>query len=230
MKRILSIGTTYCCNDLDITVVSWEQYLKTDLRNFDAVVVTGGDGSVRRCVSYMHQKQTYIPVLINPTGSFNVIAKQLRISRFRNDTLCNLAKGNFTERTRPYYTLNDQEVFLFSAGNMGDLHHIFIAETLRFGKLKRGWAKYALALLFLLPMHVVLTPFFLASKHRFFIFTPLGFSFRLGSFYSDVEHLKVDLDNDYNYLELDGDIVFFSHAQLHIEKKGNITYIIPDKR
>ena len=126
--------------------------------------------------------------------------------------------------TKPqkYYSLND-EIFLFSAGNMGDLQHIFLAETLRFGLLKKGMAKYLLAGLFLLPVHLIMTPFMLLSPRRFFIFTPASFLSKFGSFRGEVkEPFTIDLENNYNLIELDGDVTTIQESKLHITPAGSV--------
>jgi len=123
------------------------------------------------------------------------------------------------------FKLND-ELFLFSAGNMGDLQHIALSETLRFGCLKHGIAKYILAALFLLPVHLIMTPFMLMSKTRFFIFTPLRFIKKLGTFYGEVpKELNIDLDNSYNMLELDGDVVNVKGRHLEIKQAGSVSVV-----
>ncbi len=119
----------------------------------------------------------------------------------------------------------NEELFLFSAGNMGDLQHIFLSETLRFGWLKHGMFKYILAVIFLFPVHVIMTPFMLMSSTRFFIFTPLRFIKKFGSFYGEVREIDLDLDNDYNMIELDGDIVNVKGRHLRIRQAGNVRVV-----
>jgi hypothetical protein len=73
-----------------------------------------------------------------------------------------------------------------------------------------------------------MTPFMLMSKTRFFIFTPLRFIKKVGSFYGEVPHeLLINLENEYNMLELDGDIVTVHGSILHIKQAGNISVVIP---
>jgi hypothetical protein len=163
--------------------------------------------------------------ILNPTGSFNVVAKLHKIPKLHQvlDALANNQQPK--TQSHLYYTLN-KEVFLFSAGNMGDLQHIFLSETLRFGILNKGIAKYALALLFLLPVHLVMTPFMLVSSKKFFIFTPASFIGKLGSFYGRVEDtITIDLENDYNHIELDGDVVTIKESVLKIAPAGKIEIV-----
>jgi hypothetical protein len=109
---------------------------------------------------------------------------------------------------------------------MGDLQHIFLSETLRFGIIKHGIFKYILAVIFLLPVHLVMTPFMLLSKSRFFIFTPLYFIKKFGSFYGEVKNITIDLKNEYNVLELDGDIIIVHDRYLNINQVGTIPIVI----
>jgi hypothetical protein len=117
-------------------------------------------------------------------------------------------------------------MFLFSAGNMGDLQHIFLSETLRFGILEKGIVKYLLAVLFLLPVHLIMTPFMLLSSRRFFIFTPASFIPKFGSFYGQVKEMEIDLQNGYNHIELDGDVVTLTESILNIKPAGFIEIVI----
>ena len=137
-----------------------------------------------------------------------------------------LASGEIPKtQEQQYYALN-HEVFLFSAGNMGDLQHIYLSESLRFGIFKEGMLKYILSVLFLLPFHLIMTPFMLLSTNRFFIFTPASFIKKFGSFYGEVKEMTLTLENDYNHIELDGDIVSIEAHILHIIPAGSIDIVI----
>jgi hypothetical protein len=137
-----------------------------------------------------------------------------------------LANGDTPKTQKHHFFKINSEVFLFSAGNMGDLQHIFLSETLRFGLLKNGILKYILSVVFLLFVHIVMTPFMLMSSSRFFIFTPFRFIKKFGSFYGEVREIDIDLKNSYNLLELDGDIVIFYERYLHVREAGSIRVVI----
>lgn len=223
--RILSIGAVLEHDLLDITSIE-ESSLHSlpDLENFTHIIISGGDGTIRRVVKKLHQMTYSASFILNPTGSFNVVAKLHKVPKI-DIMLDALANGKALQTQKhPYFTLND-EVFLFSAGNMGDLQHIFLAETLRFGLLKNNMGKYILALLFLLPLHVIMTPFMLLSRNRFFIFTPTRFIKKFGSFYGEVKEMHIDLGNGYNFVELDGDIVIIQERILHIKPAGQIEIV-----
>ena len=162
--------------------------------------------------------------ILNPIGSFNVIAKLHKVPKMEK-VLHTLANGETLHtQKQDYYALND-EIFLFSAGNMGDLQHIFLAETLRFGLIQNNMGKYILSLLFLLPFHLIMTPFMLLSKNRFFIFTPFSFIKKFGSFYGEVNEMTIELENSFNHIELDGDIITIKENYLHIKPAGYIDIV-----
>lgn len=224
--KILSVGRTLSHEDLDITSIEASSLPEHhDIERYDYVIINGGDGTIRRVLSQLHSLKQMPVFILNPTGSFNVVAKIHRAPRIET-VLDTLAKGE-TVRTEKHhiFKLND-ELFLFSAGNMGDLQHIFLSETLRFGWLRHGIAKYLLAVLFLFPVHLIMTPFMLMSRTRFFIFTPVRFIKKVGTFYGEVpREITFDLDNDYNMLELDGDIVTVKGRHLTIRQAGNVKVV-----
>ncbi len=223
--KILSIGKTIHHNRLDITSIEASSLPEHhDIELYNYIIINGGDGTIRRVLNQLHNLD-HIPIFIlNPTGSFNVVAKIHRAPKIEK-VLDALANGE-TPKTQKHhlFKLND-EIFLFSAGNMGDLQHIFLSETLRFGLLQHGILKYILAVILLIPAHVIMTPFMLMSKSRFFIFTPARFIKKFGSFYGEVKEITIDLDNEYNMLELDGDIVTVHGKHLEIKQAGSVTVV-----
>lgn len=223
--RILSVGRTFKHAALDITSIEASELdMHPDIGTYDYIIVSGGDGTLRRVVSTLQNRRHTARFILDPTGSFNVVAKLHRVPKAEK-ILDTLANGQ-TPQTRKhrYFTLN-KDVFLFSAGNMGDLQHIFLAETLRFGLFKNNMGKYILALLFLLPFHLIMTPFMLLSRNRFFIFTPAHFIKKFGSFYGEVKEMTIELENAYNHIELDGDIVTIENNLLHIKPAGQIDIV-----
>jgi len=223
--KILSIGKTLHHDELDITSIDTSSLPEHhDIELYSYIIINGGDGTIRRVLKQLYDL-AHIPIFIlNPTGSFNVVAKIHRAPKI--ETVLDALVNGKTPKTQKQhiYKLND-EIFLFSAGNMGDLQHIFLSETLRFGLLRHGILKYILAVILLIPAHVIMTPFMLLSKSRFFIFTPLRFIKKFGSFYGEVKELTIDLDNEYNMLELDGDIITVHGRHLHIKQAGSVPVV-----
>ena len=223
--KILSIGEDIVYEGLDITSISISDITKqNDIEQYDYVIITGGDGRIRRTLQQL-QDLDHIPAFIlNPTGSFNLVAK-LHNTPQVEETLALLAGGKTPKKEKHHlFKLND-ELFLFSAGNMGDLQHIILSETMRFGWIEHGAFKYLLAVLLLLPAHLLLTPFMLMSSRKFFIFTPLRFIKKLGSFYGEVKEMTIDLKNHHNLIELDGDVVTIEENLLHIRPVGYIEVV-----
>ena len=225
MMKILSINKVIHHNGLSIQNIQETELLtQSNIEDFTYIIINGGDGTIRRVVKTLHSIRHHATFILNPTGSFNVIAKLHRVPAL-DKVLQDLEQDKILQTQKhAYYSLND-EMFLFSAGNMGDLQHIFLAETLRFGILKKGILKYVLAVLFLLPVHLIMTPFMLLSKRKFFIFTPASFIAKFGSFYGQVETMEIDLQNGYNHIELDGDIVTIEEPILKIHSAGSIDII-----
>jgi len=226
MMKILSINKVIEHSTIFITSIT-ENQLETlqELSSYDYIIINGGDGTIRRVVKTLHTMKHNAKFILNPTGSFNVIAKLHRVPNV-DKVLNALAQGRNLKSKRHYYFSLNHEIFLFSAGNMGDLQHIFLSETLRFGMLNKGIAKYILAALFLLPVHIIMTPFMLLSPRRFFIFTPASFIAKFGSFYGKIEaSITIDLENSYNLIELDGDVVTIEVPVLNIKPAGFITLL-----
>ena len=224
--QLLSIGKSITHKGLSITSISPSSLLDHhDIERYDYIIIHGGDGTIRRVLKQLHTLNDLPTFILNPTGSFNVVAKIHRAPNI-DKVLDSLAQGHKPKIEKHHIFKINEELFLFSAGNMGDLQHISLSETLRFGWLKHGIAKYLLSVLFLLPVHLIMTPFMLMSKTRFFIFTPARFIKKLGSFYGEVpKNLSIDLDNEYNMLELDGDIVNVHGRHLEISQAGNVPVV-----
>ncbi len=220
--KILSIGKKVEHRSLDITYIEISSLQKhPDINQYNYIIINGGDGTIRRVIKQLYTLPDLPPFIINPTGSFNVLAKIHHVPKL-NQILDLLSKNKtLILKKQNFYKLND-EIFLFSAGNMGDLQHIFLSEFLRFGLFKHGIAKYILSVLFLIPVHIIITPFMLMSSTRFFIFTPIKFIKKLGSFYSEVKEIDIDLENSYNIIELDGDIVTIPEQNIKIQFAGDI--------
>jgi len=219
--KILSINKELKYGSLNIDSISLSSLGEVVVKEYDYIVISGGDGAIRRTIKELQDIKDLPTFILNPIGSFNVVAKVNRVPKLEQ-ILKNLEDTNSLKLKKQEFFKLNSEIFLFSAGNMGDLQHIFISETLRFGFLKQGILKYILTLLFLLPIHIAVTPFMLLSSRRFFIFTPLSFIKKFGSFYGKVDNIEIDLANEYNFLELDGDIVTIYESSLKINKAGTI--------
>ncbi len=224
--KILSVGKDIEYRDLDIVSIKGSELERHhDIECYDYVIINGGDGSIRRVLRQLHKLDSTPRFILNPTGSFNVVAKLHRVPPIEK-IFKKLAQNESLQIEKHHLFYLNNDIFLFSAGNMGDLQHIFLSETLRFGWLKHGIRKYLLAVIFLFPVHLIMTPFMLLSSKRFFIFTPMRFIKKFGSFYGEVNDITIDMDNEYNMLELDGDIVTIHGKHLHIRQAGSVPIVI----
>ena len=219
--KILSINKELKYGSLNIDSISLSSLGEVVVNEYDYIIISGGDGAIRRTIKELQDIKDLPTFILNPIGSFNVVAKLNRVPKLEK-ILKNLENGNSLKLKKQEFFKLNSEIFLFSAGNMGDLQHIFISETLRFGFLKQGILKYILTLFFLLPIHIIVTPFMLLSSRRFFIFTPFSFIQKFGSFYGKIDQIEIDLANDYNFIELDGDIVTIYESRINIHKAGTI--------
>ncbi|SFV62883.1 hypothetical protein MNB_SV-6-522 [hydrothermal vent metagenome] len=223
---ILSIGKDITHSKIDIKSIKASDISQEhDIESYEYIIINGGDGMIRRVLNQLHTLTKPPKFILNPIGSFNVVAKIHRVKSI--DTILEKIANNETLSMEKHHIFRlNNELFLFSAGNMGDAQHIFISETLRFGWLKHGMSKYIVAALFLFPIHLLLTPFMLMSRERFFIFTPFGFIKKFGSFYGKVEEIEIKMSGDYNIIELDGDLVTIESSHIHIQKAGYISIVV----
>lgn len=225
MMLILSVAKVLIHDKLNITSIDASELSEhLSLNTYDYIIINGGDGTIRRVVKQLYTLDTLPKIILNPTGSFNVIAKRHCVPKVKVILEKLVQNEVVNTQIQQIYTLN-KEVFLFSAGNMGDLQHIFLSESLRFGILKKGMSKYLLAAIFLLPVHLIITPFMLLSSNRFFIFTPASFIKKFGSFYGEVKEMTIELEDSYNHMELDGDIVTIEEQVLKIQNAGSIEIV-----
>ena len=222
--KILSIGKDIIYDGLDITYIKYPSE-DTNFKLYNYIIINGGDGMIRRVLKECHHLENTPKIILNPIGSFNVIAKINRVKKL--SIILEKLKNNHKIETKKQkiFSLNS-EIFLFSAGNMGDLQHILLSETLRFGILKKGMGKYIVSAIFLFPIHLVMTPFMLSSSKRFFIFTPFKFIRKFGSFYGQLDSIKIDLDNEHNLIELDGDIVTINERYLDIKEVREVEILV----
>ncbi|MEA2047526.1 MAG: diacylglycerol kinase family protein [Campylobacterota bacterium] len=224
--KILSVGKVLHYEGLDITSIESSALSKFhDIDLYNYIIIHGGDGTIRRVLNLIKDFETIPTFILNPTGSFNVIAKIHRVPKITK-VLKALAHQEKVQTEKHHFFSLNNELFLFSAGNMGDLQHVFLSETFRFGLLEHGPLKYLLSVLFLLPVHLIMTPFMLMSSKRFFIFTPARFIKKFGSFYGEVNEMSIDLENEYNLLELDGDLVTVHGKNVEIKRSGYISIVL----
>jgi len=223
--KIVTINNDYKIKGAQSLSVSEKEFGNIPLENIDYIIVSGGDGLLRRIIEKIIKKGKERPVIIiDAKGSFNVIAKRYMIPKVQK-VIRKLEKGEELDyRNLDVYKLN-QHIFLFSAGNVTDALHIHLSEMIRLGILKKGPWRYLISGLFVLPVTILTFPFLLFSKKRFFIFTPFKMiNFR--NHYTKIDHLRFDVENEYNILEIDGDLVILEDRFIDIRKIDEIQIIV----
>ena len=68
MKPLLSLGYDYAHEGLTIETIDWDALRTTDFSAYQAIIVTGGDGSIRRCIQTMHERDAFLPIIVNAKG------------------------------------------------------------------------------------------------------------------------------------------------------------------
>ncbi len=222
--KFIAVNTNISVSNHEIINTTEKSFYDISLDDVDYVIVSGGDGLLRRIIEYIiFSGQPKPKIIIDAKGSFNVIAKKHLVPKL-SKILKKIEAGE-VPATKPQdvYKLNDF-VFLFSAGNMFDALHIHLSEMLRVGILSKGPVKYLISSLLILPIALITTPFLMFSKKRFFIFTPFK-SFNFFNFYTKVDKLTIDLKNSYNLLEIDGDLVILKEPEIRIKRLDTVEIV-----
>ncbi len=223
--RIVSVNKDIKISNAEVIAVDEKAFDNISLQNIDYVIISGGDGLLRRIIEKIINKGKKRPtVIIDAQGSFNVIAKRYMIPKLEKVLQKLENNGALQKRNLDVYRLNNH-IFLFSAGNLTDALHIHLSEILRVGILKKGALRYLISGIFVLPITILTFPFLIFSKKRFFIFTP----FKLINFknhYTKIEQLRFDIQNEYNILEIDGDLVILQERFIDIKKLDEIEIVV----
>ncbi|MFP4332504.1 MAG: diacylglycerol kinase family protein [Campylobacterales bacterium] len=213
---------------LDIVSIEEGELSCVDIESFEYILVSGGDGAIRRVVEYMAKNNIKMPKLIvDPEGTFNMIYKLYRI-KTPEDILEKIAQESaLKEVDRNYFSVNSDHYFIFSAGNSLDMIYIILSDLFRVGFLVKSKLRYLISIIFLLPLIVIMIPFFLVVKKYFLVFN--GYDFRLKSILNihlNPSEVRIELDSDYNIWQMDGDIVVVRSKSNHIKKAGRLKLII----
>ncbi len=223
--KFIAINTDLKINNHEVISTTEQDFYGMKLDDVDYLIISGGDGLLRRIIQYViFSGQRKPAIIIDAKGSFNVIAKKHFIPKLPTVIQRIEAGETLKLKKQDVYKLNDH-VFLFSAGNLHDALHIHLSEILRIGILKKGPWKYLVSALLIIPVAVVTLPFLLFSKKRFFIITP----FQFGNFmniYTRVEHLNIDLGNAYNLMEIDGDLIILQDSHIEIKRIDQVDIVV----
>ncbi len=222
--KFIVINTRISLSGHQIIHTTEKEFYEMSLSGVDYIIVSGGDGLLRRIVQHIIFSGEKKPaVIIDAKGSFNVIAKKHFIPKL-NKVLKKIESGEkLHTKNQDVYKLNNH-IFLFSAGNLHDALHIHLSEILRVGFLKKGALKYIISAFFIIPIAIVSLPFLLFSKKRFFIITAVKFG-NFMNIYSNINSLKIDLKNTYNLLEIDGDLIILQDRYIEIKRIDSIEIV-----
>jgi len=103
--KILSIGKELHHDGLSITSIETSSLAEHhDIERYNYIIINGGDGTIRRALKQLHDLK-HIPIFIlNPTGSFNVVAKIHRAPKIEKvlDALAN----DETPKTQKHHLFN----------------------------------------------------------------------------------------------------------------------------
>ncbi len=222
--KFIAINKDISLPNHEVITTNEKDFYQMTLSGIDYLIISGGDGLLRRVIQHIiFSGQLKPKIIIDAKGSFNVIAKKHLLPKI-SKILKKIEHGETLKtKQQDVYKLNNH-IFLFSAGNVFDALHIHLSEILRVGFLKKGALKYLISSILILPVSIVTLPFILFSKKRFFIFTP----FKLGNFknfHTSVNHLKIDLKNDYNLLEIDGDLIIIQEPFVEIKRIDTVEIV-----
>jgi len=222
--KFIVINTRITLSGHQIIHTTEKEFYEMPLSGVDYIIVSGGDGLLRRIVQHIIFSGEKKPaVIIDAKGSFNVIAKKHFIPKL-NKVLKKIESGEkLHTKNQDVYKLNNH-IFLFSAGNLHDALHIHLSEILRVGFLKKGALKYIISSLFVIPVALLTLPFLLFSKKRFFIITPVKFG-NFMNIYSKIDSLKIDLGSEYNLMEIDGDLIILQDRHIKINLIDSIKIV-----
>lgn len=229
--KILSINKHVEIKNHEVVTIAETEVKKMEgLEEFDYVIVNGGDGTLRRTIERIHKRKNLEkrPILIiNPAGTFNVFFRVLKCENFEkivekienNQPLCT--------DIRPYYSINNKKIFIFSAGNSLDVLYIACSELLRVGILKKSKMRYILSFLFLFPLILVTFPFFLINRHYYLVFSVVKLPFRrFFNMYFSLDKLSIDLKGTHTLMQLDGDTVIIKQGHIHVEQAGEVEVVV----
>ena len=227
MSRVLCVNKEFEQHGLEVVSIKESELSSVDIESFEYLLVSGGDGAIRRVVEFMAKNSIKMPKLIvDPEGTFNMIYKLYRIKESKT-ILEKIAKNEtLKEMERNYFSVNSDHYFIFSAGNSLDMIYIILSDLFRVGFLVKSKLRYLFSIIFLLPLMVMMIPFFLVVKKYFLIFN--GYDFKLKNILNihlNPDEVRLELDSDYNIWQMDGDVVVVRSKSNHIKKAGRLKLI-----
>eukprot|EP01022_Parablepharisma_sp_SALTPOND_P024208 TRINITY_DN53277_c0_g3_i1.p1 TRINITY_DN53277_c0_g3~~TRINITY_DN53277_c0_g3_i1.p1 ORF type:complete len:789 (+),score=28.01 TRINITY_DN53277_c0_g3_i1:656-3022(+) len=228
LSRVLCVNKEFDQQGLEVVSIKESELESVDIESFEYLLVSGGDGAIRRVVEFMAKKSINMPKLIvDPEGTFNMIYKLYRIKDPKTILEKIANNESIEEIERNYFSVNSDHYFIFSAGNSLDMIYIILSDLFRVGFLVKSKLRYLFSIIFLLPLMVMMIPFFLVVKKYFLIFN--GYDFKLKNILNihlNPDEVRLELDSDYNIWQMDGDVVVVRSKSNHIKKAGRLKLII----
>jgi len=226
--NILNINGNYETKGVNPTNIKESEIPLVDIESFDYLVISGGDGAIRRSVEALHKKGSKIPpIVINPEGTFNLICKAYGIKTPDKIFEKIVNNENVAMRNKSFFSVNDKHFFIFSAGNSLDMLYIVLSDLFRVGLIAKSKIRYFFSIFFLLPLILLALPVFLFIRSYFFVFNLFSFGIdRFCNIYFDRELIEVKSNSDYNIWQMDGDIVIVRSKNSVIKKAGDIQFVV----
>lgn len=226
--NVLSVNGEIEMEGVEVFSLKDSEIANIELERYDYLIISGGDGAIRRCVEAIYKKGDKIPpIIINPEGTFNLIHKAYGIKNPKEILQKVINNEEIKFRMKDFFSVNDKHIFVFSAGNSLDMLYIVLSDLFRVGPIARSKIRYLFSIFFLLPLVIVVAPIFLFMKSYFFVFNiyKIGIK-RCCNLYFDEQLIKVKSDSDYNIWQMDGDIVIVRSKNSVIKKAGEIKFLI----
>lgn len=226
--NVLSVNGDMDIEGIEVFSVKDSEIASIELARYDYLIISGGDGAIRRCVEAIYKRGDKIPpIIINPEGTFNLICKAYGIKSPKEILEKAVKNQEIKFRMKEFFSVNDKHIFVFSAGNSLDMLYIVLSDLFRVGLIARSKIRYFFSIFFLLPLMLVAVPIFLFIKSYFFVFNiyKLGIK-RFCNLYFDEQLIEIKSNSDYNIWQMDGDIVIVRSKNSVIKKAGEIKFLI----
>lgn len=225
---MLSVNGEFSYEGIEIVSIREHELAEADIQLFDYLMISGGDGAIRRTVETLHKnRQSIPPIIINPEGTFNLICKAYRLSTPEKIFEKILASKELKRREKSYFGVNKEHYFIFSAGNSLDMLYIVLSDLFRVGLIARSKIRYFFSIFFLLPLLLIATPIFLFVRSYFFVFNLFKTGIKkFQNVYLDENFIVIYSNSDYNIWQMDGDIVIVRSKKCTITEAGTIEFVV----
>ncbi|HBB40556.1 MAG: hypothetical protein COW73_08275 [Nitrospirae bacterium CG18_big_fil_WC_8_21_14_2_50_70_55] len=207
--RVLAVGGGCFEGVEQVTPAELARLAAEELRAFSHLLVTGGDGAVRRACGTMVRAGVVLPVILHPTGTSNILHTLLRLGSAAPILARLRAGAGVAEIAQPLHTIGG-EPFLFSAGDLLDRGYMVVAERLRIGPLTASRWRYALPAPLLVPALAALPLYLLPGHFLYYRVGPINVQIGCG------KTVRC------RHLQLDGDLVELPVARAPIEAAGTV--------